>query len=86
MMHRPPTEIEFRDLSVCAQKYYRDRYPKRDFGEGKRLEYGKFFCGGYLPNGTQCMLEYGMRFQVEACRKWHDDQAEKSKASDILKV
>ena len=86
MLNRPPDEIEFRDLSIVAQKYYWEKYPDRDFGERPKKEYGIFICGGYYPNGKKCHLKYGLRSQAEACFEWHEDQAQKSKTENMRKV
>ena len=74
MMHRLPTKIEFNDLSICTQKYFRERYPKHDFGKEKTMQYGTFVCGGNKPDGTRCQLKYGLKFQADACRKWHKEE------------
>ena len=79
MMTLPPTETEFADLSVCTQKYYSEKFPDRKFGEYKKPQYGSFLCGSLLPDGTTCPLKYGMMFQVDACRKWHNHQNEKNR-------
>ena len=67
---RPPTDTEFKQLSICAQKHFKTKYPNRDFGEN----WEGLHCGAYHPNGKPCLRTYDTRTEVEVCRGWHAEE------------